>query len=414
MQRSAATTGASETARGLDRGIALYIHIPFCQTKCPYCDFNTYAGMHRLIPGYLEALAREIRTWGDLLGGPALNTVFLGGGTPSLLEPRQLESLLDAVRASFSLSKDAEVSAEVNPDDATVERIAAFRGAGVNRVSMGVQSLDDGLLKLLGRRHSAADAVEAFLRLRRAGLADVNLDLMYGLPYQSVEQWDETVREVIDLGPDHVSAYCLTLEEGTPLATQVSRGRVPEPDADLAAEMYQRADRALSASGYPWYELSNWARPGHESQHNLTYWRSLPYLGVGPGAHSFLGGYRFANLNLPAEYVRRIAAWAPADEGLAGVLEAKSGAVEEVEVVDQPLEMADTMIMGLRLRDGLSVEGFRDRFGRDVGEVYGRQIAELESLGLLEAAGGPDGRTLRITERARLLANEVFWRFLAA
>ena len=296
-------------AVGTAESIGLYLHIPFCRTKCPYCDFNTYAGILPLLPSYLEALQTEVRLWGQRLGAPEVVSVFLGGGTPSLLQPGQMDRLLGVIREAFRLREDAEVSAEVNPDDVTVERIEGFLSSGVNRVSMGVQSLDRGLLEVLGRRHDDKGAIRAFRAIREAGCANVSVDLMYGLPYQTLEQWDSTLQGVLDLGPDHVSAYCLTLEEGTPMEHKARLGLLPEPDPDLAAEMYGRAEERLGSAGYDCYEISNWARPGRECRHNLVYWRNQPYLGVGPGAHSFLGGHRFRVVDSPAEYIARVGSW---------------------------------------------------------------------------------------------------------
>jgi oxygen-independent coproporphyrinogen-3 oxidase len=408
---------ATETARTLAGGIALYIHIPFCQTRCPYCDFNTYAGLGHLIPKYLGALQREIRAWGLVLGRPTVNTVFLGGGTPSLLTPTQIGELLDSVKAAFAVHPQAEVSAEANPDDVTTERMAAFRALGVNRLSMGVQSLDDGLLNVLGRRHDSAQAEEAFRLMRSAGCSNISMDLMYGLPAQTMDQWRQTVRRLLEMAPEHVSAYCLTLEEGTPLASSVKAGRVPDPDQDLAADMYLWAEDALAAEGYLHYEISNWARPGFESRHNLTYWRNLPYLGVGPGAHSFLGGYRFANLDPPPTYIQRVSGWAVLEAGgavptLDVVLTQRQGAVADVEAVDRRLEMAETVMLGLRLGEGVGVEAFRSRFGRELREVYASVLPGLEAAGLLEAAAEPAGGSVRLTDRGRLLGNEVFVRIL--
>ena len=417
LQAPTSTSESSATALDLAGGIALYAHIPFCQTKCPYCDFNTYAGLGHLIPPYLSALVAEIEAWGTVLDRPAVNTVFLGGGTPSLLTPGQLRALLRAARSAFRVRTDAEVTAEANPDDVTVRRLAGFRAAGVNRVSMGVQTLDDGLLRLLGRRHTAAQAVEAFRRLRRTGYDNVSLDLMYGLPHQTMEQWRRTVQGVVELSPEHVSAYCLTLEEGTPLAARVKLGAVPDPDPDLAADMELWAEEALAEAGYRQYEISNWSRPGLESRHNLTYWHNLPYLGVGPGAHSFLGGRRFANLDAPPEYIRRVSAWGAPAPGTARTLDAvlaeRQGAVAQVETVGRRLEMAETAMLGLRLNEGISIEGFRARFGQGLLEAYRPALSELEAAGLVQVAPDADGGRLRLTDRGRLLGNEVFSRVLS-
>ena len=236
----------SEAALSLTRGIALYVHIPFCETKCPYCDFNTYAGINHLLPSYLSALEREIRIWGEALEHPMVNTVFLGGGTPSMLSPAQMTGLLSTIVDAFPIASGAEVTAEVNPDDASIERLAAFRQAGINRISLGVQSLDDAELRMLGRRHGAAEALAALAAIQEAGFDNFSADLMYGLPYQGMETWQRNVEGVIGAGPQHISAYALTLEEGTPFHKQQADGLLPEQDSDLAADMYQWADEAFA------------------------------------------------------------------------------------------------------------------------------------------------------------------------
>ena len=271
-------------------GLALYVHIPFCESKCPYCDFNTYAGIEALMPPYVAALAREVEQWGAWLGRPTLASVFFGGGTPSYLPPNDLRRLMDAVRSAFDLQDDAEATAEANPGDCTPERLLAMRRAGFNRISIGVQSFDDAELAMLGRRHDAERAAQAVRDARKAGFDNLSLDLMFGLPEQSVATWARSVEEAIRLQTDHLSAYALTLESGTPLEADVRFGRTPEPDPDLAADMYLRAQTVLAAAGLQQYEISNWAAPGRESTHNLAYWRGRPYLGVGPGAHSYLYG----------------------------------------------------------------------------------------------------------------------------
>ncbi len=403
----------TETARGLSGGIALYVHIPFCETKCPYCDFNTYAGINHLLPTYLAALEREIQVWGETLGHPTLNTVFLGGGTPSMLSSGQMRALLDAVRNAFPIAGGAEVTAEVNPDDATVERLAAFREAGVGRISLGVQSLDDAELEMLGRRHNAEGALTALAAIGRAGFANFSADLMYGLPHQGMATWQRTVEGLLAAGPQHVSAYALTLEEGTPFGKQAADGLLPEQDADLAAEMYWWADDVFASAGLRNYEISNWAVPGMESRHNVTYWRNVPYLGVGPGAHSFLGGYRFANMKSPVGYMTKVRAWEqPA--GIEELLRERPGPVADVNAIDKRTEMADSVILGLRLADGVSEHGFRERFGLGLRDVYGAAIAQSIALGLLWEEGEGDAAVLRLTKEGRLLANEAFVRFLDA
>ena len=238
-------------------GISLYVHVPFCLSKCPYCDFNTYQGIESQFGDFLTALTGEIEAWAQALGRPAVNTIFLGGGTPSYLPDGDVGRILETIAGSYSVRRDAEITAECNPNDLTAAKCAELKGAGINRISMGVQSMDNGLLAMLGRRHDAAEAVAALDSCRRAGFDNVNLDLMYGLPQQTLEQWRDTVERIVRLAPEHISMYSLTLEEGTPLLRWVQQGRLPEPDADLAADMYDLADR-------------NWARPAITTTRSAT------------------------------------------------------------------------------------------------------------------------------------------------
>ncbi|MCZ6891535.1 MAG: radical SAM family heme chaperone HemW [Chloroflexi bacterium] len=389
--------------------LALYIHIPFCETKCPYCDFNTYAGIEQLIPTYIDALIQEVGLWSVTLGPVPIGTIFFGGGTPSYVPPEHIGRLLSTVRSAFTLAANAEITLESNPGDVTMERLARWRAAGVNRLSIGVQSLDDELLRLLGRRHTSQDAVDAFGYAQAAGFDDVNLDLMYGLPDQSIDQWRRTLQDTIALGPRHLSLYCLTREEGTPLEAWVRDGSVPTPDPDLAADMYELAEEIAGRSGFEHYEISNWALPGHACRHNLSYWRNQSYLGVGPGAHSYLQGHRFANLSSPREYIKRVslrAAGASTPKDFPSAL--RDGPVDMMERVDARLEMGETMMLGLRLADGVTGDGFNARFGQTLMDVFGAAIQELEEFGLLQW----NGDRLLLTPRGRLLGNEVFQRFL--
>ena len=391
--------------------LALYVHIPFCETKCPYCDFNTYAGIEGLMPSYVTALRRELAVWGDALGHPGVSTVFFGGGTPSYVPSEDLSLVVGTVGSSFDVAPMAEVTLEANPGDLTASKLTAYLECGVNRLSIGFQSLSDRLLGVLGRRHSASEAVDAYRLAVASGFGNVSIDLIYGLPYQTLEDWKETLEGAVELSPPHISMYCLTLEEGTPMEQQVRSGELPEPDSDLAADMYLAAQDSLGRQGYRHYEISNWARPGFESRHNMTYWRNQSYLGVGPGAHSYLRSFRFSNLRSPREYIRRLPPdfssqgdrpWVLSREAIKAI-----PVVEEVEPIDRRLEMAETLMMGLRLDTGVSTDEFARHFGVTPSQAYDGTIDELTSLGLMETVDG----WVRLTPRGRLLGNEVFGRF---
>ena len=395
--------------------IALYVHIPFCETKCPYCDFNTYAGIEPLMPAYVAALRKEVEVWGGLLGHAEVRTIFFGGGTPSYLPAADIAAILDSVGEAFDASNAAEVTLEANPGDLSPPKLAAYLDSGVNRLSIGVQSLDDRLLGILGRRHTAEEARQAFRMAIDAGFDNVSIDLMYGLPHQTLDHWGRTVSAAAELGPHHVSMYCLTLEEGTPMAQWVGAGKMPDPDPDLAADMYLTAEDHLRNAGYGHYEISNWAQPGKESRHNLIYWRNQPFLGVGPGAHSYLAGRRFSNLKSPREYVRRLAPSltlplrGPEKSPFPHRGKVRMGVpvVETIEEIDRRMEMAETMMLGLRLEEGVSVEEFDQRFCTTPHEEFGEVMETLRTDGLIEA---PDGH-IRLTDRGRLLGNEAFSRF---
>ena len=391
--------------------MGLYVHIPFCETKCPYCDFNTYEKIEHLIPAYVDALVRELSLWSGLLDRPNVDTVFFGGGTPSYLPEEAIERLMAAIRSGFGVTSSAEVTLEANPGDLTPGKLEKLRESGINRLSIGVQSLSDRLLKVLGRRHDLEQAIGAFEMAVETGFQNASLDLMYGLPRQGIGDWNETLHRAVELGPPHLSMYCLTIEENTPMAQSVESGSLPSPDPDLAADMYETAESVMSAAGYGHYEISNWSRPGFESRHNMKYWRNLPYLGVGPGAHSYLQGHRFANLRSPRMYIERMEE-ASLQSSIAG--QSRPGTIKSVPVVEhfeeigQDLEMSETLMMGLRLDEGIVKQDFADRFGLQLSEKYGQTIADLDSLGLLDTSLG----RLRLTSRGRLLGNEVFERFV--
>ena len=395
-----------------EEGISLYIHIPFCKTKCPYCDFNTYQGIEQLIEPYVEALALEIQLWGRTLDHPRLNTLFFGGGTPSYIPMESIDRLLSTTADAFEFAPAVEITLEANPGDLNAPALARLLEIGVNRLSIGVQSLDDSLLCLLGRRHTAEEAVEAYRLARSADFQNVNLDLMYGLTRQTAAQWQNTVERVVQLGPPHLSLYCLTLEDGTPLQRWVAEGELPEPDQDLAASMYTTAEMMLEQAGYHHYEISNWTLPGFQCLHNMAYWLNRPYLGVGPGAHSYLRGHRFWDINSPRLYIEGVNRWASQDvepvERLDEDVLSRIGPVGGAEPIAPPLEMAETMFLGLRLLEGISITDFKNRFAKDPLQIYGPQIRELQEQGLLEHRDG----LLRLTAKGCLLANQVFVRFL--
>lgn len=404
-----------ETSDLLLDTISLYLHIPFCHAKCHYCDFNSYAGMLGLRERYVDALLAEIALAGRRSrlpdGAPRrCRTIFFGGGTPSLLTSAQVRALLDAARTHFALDADAEITLEANPGTLEYGHLDELRAAGVNRLSMGAQSFDPALLKWMGRIHTPREIEAAFAAARTAGFDSVNLDFIYALPGQSLATWQRTLDHATALGPEHLSLYSLIVEEGTPLYTWVSQGRVHPPDDDLAADMYELAEARMAAAGYRHYEVSNWARPGHECRHNLTYWRNLPYIGLGAGAHGWYAGHRYAEARPIREYITRVTATtdASASSGEHTELPLPAGAVVDDEAIPRELEMAETAMVELRLVAGLRLGAFARRFHTDFQTVFGARLGEVWSAGLLEV----EGDMLRLTDRGRLLGNEVFARLL--
>jgi oxygen-independent coproporphyrinogen-3 oxidase len=371
---------------------SLYVHVPFCRAKCTYCDFSSFPGQQELYERYADAVVREMEQAGPV----RLATIYIGGGTPTVLPVSLLARILRGAREAFVVEAGAEISVEANPGTVDASTLGAMRGLGINRLSLGVQSLADGELRLLGRIHTAAEAVESFHAARQAGFDDVNLDLIYGLPRQTMASWQATLIPALALDPDHLSLYALSVEEGTFLASSIARGDLPEPDPDLAAEMYEYAEQILQARGYDHYEISNWARSSaHRCQHNLTYWRNEPYLGVGAAAHSWAEGRRWANTSQPAAYIESVL-----DGGSPRMM---------VEQIDRDLEIGETMMMGLRLLDeGVSFRRFEARFGQGLGERFSEELADLQELGLIET----DADRVRLSARGHLLGNQVFGRFL--
>lgn len=378
---------------------SLYLHIPFCQTKCTYCAFNTYINLDTLIPDFVEALQREIRLVGSCAPNTPIHTVFFGGGTPSLLTPEQIGMLMETIAESFDLRADAEISLEANPNDITEAYLASLRMRGINRLSLGMQSADEQELRLFARRHGNDHIARAVSAAHKAGFDNFNLDLIYGVPHQTLSSWRWSLEQAIALGPAHLSLYALGLEEGTPMALWVNTGHLPHPDDDLAADMYNLAGELLGQAGYRQYEISNWALPGRECRHNLQYWTNEPYLGLGPGAHGYANGIRYETLLSPQRYVRALRS--QSDESFTYPL---TPAVSEWTQVDQTTEIAETLMMGLRLTHvGIDLEQFQRRFGIDLLRLHGDTLQHFAAQGLLQIADG----TVRLTQRGRLLSNIV-------
>ena len=367
----------------------VYIHIPFCKSRCSYCDFATE--VYRdcgAVERYVEAICREVGTFaGKVQAFHSVDTVYFGGGTPSLLEPGQVERILGAVRDVFEIDGDVEVTMEMNPATVTAEKLSAYRESGVNRASFGVQTFNERDLKLLARGHDANDAKATFRLLLDAGFDNVSFDLIAGLPGQTMDDWRRNLDAAVAMRPEHLSLYLLEIHEGTPLAEQLRSGRRPMPDEELAAEMYETMIDTLASAGYRQYEISNFSLPGFESRHNTKYWRLEPVYGFGVSAHSFDGVERYANERDTLKYVRMIE-----EAGTAEVYR---------ERIDKASE---TAFLGLRLNEGIDLGGYKDHFDTDLNE----RVSELEEKGLVEIESG----RLRLTRKGMLFSNEVFAEFV--
>jgi putative oxygen-independent coproporphyrinogen III oxidase len=356
----------------------LYVHVPFCLTRCGYCDFNTYAGLDHLSGRYVEALVAEAGLWREEWDRGGFASLFFGGGTPTTLPVRSIGRLLAGFARMFEFEGHAEITSEANPDTIDERYLAELRLAGVNRLSLGVQSFDPAVLAALERIHSAQSARLAYAAARRAGFDDVNLDLIYGANGESLQSWRRTLAEAIDLGPDHLSAYALTIEPATSLGRQVGAGLTPAPDPDFQAEMYEAACTMLAEGGYEHYEISNWAKPGHRSVHNMGYWEGRPYLGLGAGAHSYRAGRRWWNVRPPQQYLEEV--------------EAGRRPIGGSEGLGQGHQRMERLLLGLRVSDGVPVEWL------DLARA-----APLVAEGLAEWRNGH----LVLTERGMFVANQI-------
>ena len=366
------------------RSLALYIHVPFCKAKCAYCDFASWPDREGDWRPYFGALWREMDGWRGRLDGYEVTSAFFGGGTPTLVDAAYIAETLARARALAPFAGDAEISLEGNPGTLSPEKLAAYRGAGVNRLSLGAQSFDDGLLRSLGRIHTAAQIAGAVAMARDAGFANINLDLMYALPGQSMDLWRDSLDAAVALGVEHLSAYSLIVEEGTPMAARVASGSAAVPEDEAVNAMQRLAVARLAAAGYRRYEISNYALPGHECRHNLAYWLRTEYLGLGCAAHSLLGGERFAN---PSGL----------DAYLAG------GGPAERQRLTRTDAMEETLMLATRTTAGLDLAAWRREFGEDF--LRGREtaVSGLVRGGLVELSGD----RLRLTLRGLEVQNAV-------
>ena len=391
----------------------IYIHTPFCRSRCSYCDFATGMFESEVAERYVRAVVAEISRWSEVAPSAPIDTIYFGGGTPSLLTVAQLESILNVVRGTvrtpltcsmpeafvpaFEVTDDAEITLEINPGDggasveARHETMREWRRLGINRASFGAQTFDDRELKMLGRTHDASDIGQTFQLLRDAGFENINFDLIAALPGQTLEGWTRNLDKALQLGAEHLSLYLLDVHEGTPLHDQINRGMRSKPDEDLAAEMYALMIERVCAAGYEHYEISNFCLPGFASRHNTKYWNGAPYYGFGNSAHSYDGARRrWANERDAAKYVDLVE-------------RSDSVIIERTELTEEDVR-SEAIFLGLRLMRGIDLNSYRARFGTNLREQFNGELDRLKAGGLIAL----DEDRLRLTTRGALLSNEVF------
>lgn len=373
----------------------LYIHLPFCRKKCHYCDFHSYPGVSASgVRRYLQALTREMELVAAALRPGKADTLYLGGGTPTYLSGGDLLGLISRVRNILGIEETAEITLEVNPGTVTLPKLKALRAVGVNRLSLGAQSFNDNMLQAMGRIHRTEEIYQAFDWARKAGFENINLDLIYGLPGQSLSDWEDTLNRALALEPEHLSTYALELTPETVWGRRQAAGKLRPAAEEEVVAMYDRARAKLRAAGYEQYEISNFARPGWECRHNLVYWENRPYLGLGAGAASHWEGKRWQNYTSLEAYCEAV--------------EKGEWPIAEREILTRRQQMAETVFLGLRLLRGLSLKEFRNRFGEELVNVYQKELERLTAWGLVKVQGD----YLRLTEKGLPLANEVFVAFM--
>jgi oxygen-independent coproporphyrinogen-3 oxidase len=388
--------------------ISLYIHIPFCRIKCSYCDFNTYAGLDTLMPSYVDAICNEIRYYQGS-ENIEIGTIFFGGGTPSLLPTEFLVRILAAIKDTFVLDSDLELSLESNPGTLTSAYLDSLLKLGFNRISIGAQSAVSSELQILDRLHTFNHVIRSYKTALSAGFQLINLDLMYGVPNQSESSWKHTLSQIVDLKPQQLSLYALSLENGTPMLDRVRSGAVPRPDPDITANMFEHADTFLQSHNYSQYEISSWSITSDysECRHNLQYWRNLPYIGIGAGAHSWYKQYRYTNTRSPYGYITQLNSNKSSKDQ--NTNSPGTPAMINSNFIDKITEMNETMMLGLRLlTHGVSHNEFQRRFGINLTNHFRATLPQLVSKGLIHN----DNKGVRLTSPGRLLANRVFSEFV--
>lgn len=388
--------------------LSIYLHIPFCRIRCDYCDFNTYAGLGHIIETYVNALITEVEVVGcNMQDNQKVHTVYFGGGTPSILRITHFERILRKLNKLYKFSNDVEVTIEANPYKLSPRYLERLYMVGINRLSFGMQSAINSELATLGRRHSLNDLVNSVSDSKKAGFTNINLDLIYGIPLQTVTSFKTSLETAHSLKPQHLSLYALTLEKHTRLYRLIEEDIVPEIDEDMAAEMYIMAMDYLEEKGYRQYEISNWAiDENYRSRHNLQYWRNGAYLGFGAGAHSHYNQRRWENIQTIPQYIRQLN---KKKEKLAN----EPPAALKSKILTKQETIQETMMMGLRLTDeGIKLADYKKRFGRELLDMYDQEVSKLIRQGLLECYCQDGKQGIRLTRKGRILGNQVFMEFM--
>ena len=386
----------------MNKKIEIYIHIPFCVKKCAYCDFLSCPADDETKSRYVQALCKEIEWAKDCLDEYLVDTVFIGGGTPSILEEKYIGQILDTLRSAARISDDAEITIECNPGTLTMEKLENYKEVGINRISIGLQSANDEELKSIGRIHNFDEFKESYKLAREAGFENINVDLMSALPGQTVESYKETLNKVISLNPEHISAYSLIVEDETLLKERVESGLVELPNEDDEREMYYMTKDILEKAGYKRYEISNYAKDGFECRHNVGYWKRTEYLGFGIGAASLFRAKRFYNTSDINRYINML------ERDVMNADEVWKSINENEETLTKNDEMEEFMFLGLRMMDGISADDFKESFGKDIKSVYGEVLEKLESQGLLVT----EQEIIKLSERGIDISNQVLANFL--
>jgi oxygen-independent coproporphyrinogen III oxidase len=394
-------------------GLSLYLHIPFCKTKCSYCDFNTYQGIEDLIPAFVNALCLDIQRWLTSLQNPKINTIFFGGGTPSLLDSHSIGKILKTIQKYSYLSDDIEITLESNPDDLHLEKCQELFNSGINRLSIGVQSLKDNLLTTLSRRHNSSTAISAISNAQNSGFNNISVDLMYGLPGQTIQDWDETLSQILATNIQHISMYSLTIEEGTPFYSMYAKGVISLPPDDIVADMYQIAQSHLINNGFEHYEISNWAKNHNYSRHNLAYWQRKPYIGLGPGAHSNIGNARFWAIKSPKKYVQESLLHGTgtsnhAQHAINEKFLSDHNLIDGFEILTKEQISSELMFLGLRLLNGIHTRVYHTIFGIDLKSIYKSQLKTLVESQLIENSESQ----IKLSPSKIFVSNGIFEEFL--